>query len=289
MIKSILVASGGSSSDRALFATALAAARPFGAHLEVLHMRPDPGTAALYAPHVEFAQGAALSTAMLHLKEEARSRSAAASSHFRDFCYRESIAIAQAPSDAPGVSAHWREETWSGLDRLLTAARHSDLVIAGRHTRANGLPPDLLEQLLIGTGRPLLVPAAAPSRPLTGTLMVCWKETPEAARALGAAMPFLVKASRVVLVGVAETGGASADDLQDLAGKLAWHGVRAEPCFVPRGEQLVAAALLSFAAALEAELLVMGGYGRSRTRELVFGGCTRALLDACGVPVLLLH
>src|SRR5581483_2133085 len=49
-----------SSSDRALFATALAAARPFGAHLEVLHMRPDPGTAALYAPHVEFAQGAAL-------------------------------------------------------------------------------------------------------------------------------------------------------------------------------------------------------------------------------------
>jgi nucleotide-binding universal stress UspA family protein len=49
------------------------------------------------------------------------------------------------------------------------------------------------------------------------------------------------------------------------------------------------AALLSEARALDADLIVMGGYGHSRLREFVFGGVTRALSRTSPIPVLLSH
>jgi hypothetical protein len=85
-------------------------------------------------------------------------------------------------------------------------ARRNDLVVVGRAKTANGLPADFLEQLLMGCGRPVLIAGSAPEPMPTGTIMVCWKEAAEAARAVNAAMPFLVHAKRVVIVSVAENG-----------------------------------------------------------------------------------
>ena len=47
--------------------------------------------------------------------------------------------------------------------------------------------------------------------------------------------------------------------------------------------------LLSRTADLSADLLVMGCYGHSRTREWVLGGTSRTLLAAMTLPVLMAH
>jgi hypothetical protein len=59
-MKIILVLAGGGDSDEAVFATALGVAQPLGAHLEFLHVQVDPGEAALWQPHAEFARGQAM-------------------------------------------------------------------------------------------------------------------------------------------------------------------------------------------------------------------------------------
>jgi hypothetical protein len=54
MMKNILVLAGGGDNDEAVFATALAAAQPFHAHLEFLHVQIGPGEAAAWEPYSEF-------------------------------------------------------------------------------------------------------------------------------------------------------------------------------------------------------------------------------------------
>jgi nucleotide-binding universal stress UspA family protein len=69
---------------------------------------------------------------------------------------------------------------------------------------------------------------------------------------------------------------------------LSRHGVRVEvqhvPASVAAGE-----ALLSHAANVEADLIVAGGYGHSRVREVLLGGVTRTLMRSSPIPVLMSH
>ncbi len=288
-MKTILVTTGGSTTDKAVFATALCAARPLAAHLEFFHVRVTVEEAALFTPHVEFARGAAIRDALGRLHDEEITRSAAASLHFRTFCEQEKIDILEVPCASGRVSASWREETNSARRRLMLRARHNDLVVMARPTRANGLPADLLETLLVGCGRPLLIAPAKAPRSLSRTVMVCWKETAEAARALAAALPLLAKAERVLVTAVVERGEPSAETLADIARQLAWHGIVAEPQLLSDDGRPAAARLAAQAAACRADLMVMGAYGHGRTRELIFGGCTQSVLDGAEVPVFLLH
>jgi hypothetical protein len=82
-----------------------------------------------------------------------------------------------------------REEEGGALERVLFHAHHNDLVVVGRGAKPNGLPPDFLEHLLMGCGRPLLIAGPARSQMVTGTIMVCWRESADAARAVTAAAP----------------------------------------------------------------------------------------------------
>jgi nucleotide-binding universal stress UspA family protein len=75
----------------------------------------------------------------------------------------------------------------------------------------------------------------------------------------------------------------------DLARHLARHGIRAEQKSISHGDIDVANTLLSYAADVSADLLVMGGYGHSRLREIVLGGTTRRILQTMTIPVLMAH
>jgi len=108
--------------------------------------------------------------------------------------------------------------------------------------------------------------------------MLCWKETPEAARALAAAMPLLVNADRVVLAGAEERDASLAAGLADLSRQLAWHGIHAEVDFLSSVAGPVRKVLLTAAQSHNADLLVMGAYGHRRTRQIVFGGLRNQFL-----------
>jgi nucleotide-binding universal stress UspA family protein len=119
--------------------------------------------------------------------------------------------------------------------------------------------------------------------------MVCWKESAEAARAVNAAMPFLIHARRVVIASVAETGESLAEALSDVARQLAWNGVRAELRPLVAAGAAIPGVLASAAQDCNADLMVLGAYGHSRMREILFGSCTRSVIHDAGMPVLLMH
>jgi nucleotide-binding universal stress UspA family protein len=287
-MKSILVPIGGSATDGPVFETALMAARPFSGHLQFVHVHIGAGEAAVHMPHTAFAMGPALSNALKDLDTAARTRSVAAAQHFRNFCLRSKIEICDAPERSKGVTASWHEEEGRALKRIILRARHNDLVVIGRARKANGLPIDFIEELLIGCGRPVLISNSTPPPTLTGTIMVCWKETAEAARAVSAAMPFLTRADRVVVVSIAESEDLT-ETMSDVARQLAWNGVHAETRIITPDGAAIPGLLASAAQKCGASLVVLGAYGHSRMRGVLFGSCTQSMIRNADRPVLLMH
>ena len=121
-------------------------------------------------------------------------------------------------------------------------------------------------------------------------VMVCWDGSRQAARAIGDAMPLLVKSQRVEVVIVTNERGKE-DEIEgaDMAEHLARHGLKVDVHRIGGGDIDVADALLSHAADSGADFMVMGGYGHSRLREFVLGGVTRSILQSMTIPMLMSH
>ena len=175
-------------------------------------------------------------------------------------------------------------------------ARYSDLAILGQldpdraQPEATGPRP---EQVVLASGRPVLVvPYAGHFDKLGRRVVIGWNATREAARAVGDAMPLLAAAEVVTVLtidareaprGHGELPGA------DISRHLARHGVKAQVEQTVLADLSVGDVLLSRAADLGADLLVMGAYGHSRFRELLLGGATRTLLQSMTIPVVMSH
>ena len=138
----------------------------------------------------------------------------------------------------------------------------------------------------------MIVPSTGQFEGVARNAVVAWNGSREAAVALHAALPALRRASRVTLVSFRHPRDEEEDDRQpsaaDMLQFLSRHGIQATFERNVTGID-VADALLSRVAELGAELLVMGGYGHSRLRELVLGGVTRQILAQMTVPVLTAH
>jgi nucleotide-binding universal stress UspA family protein len=180
-------------------------------------------------------------------------------------------------------------EQGDALQRLLFHARHHDLVVMSRHTRSDGLPQTRLETLLLESGRPLLLASSVVPRSLMNRIMVCWKEAPNAARAVAAAMPILRKAEHVVVVTICEAADSTTEAVGEIVKQLRWNGIAAISRVCSLDGRSTADRLAMVAHESDASLLVMGGYGHSRAREVLFGGCTKAALDIGELPVFVLH
>lgn len=298
MIKTILVPTSGSSTDASVFATALALARPLGAHLEFFHVCVPSGEAAGRSPHLDFCMGAALTEALAEVRQMQKDLAEKAALHFKAFCRENALKVQDSPGACPAggsaeVTAGWVEEAASDGDSLLRRARHCDLVVLGRPTHRDYMPSMMIEDILTGSGRPCVIAPHASPASATGTIVVGWKEAREAARALAAAYPLLERAGRVILLSLCEADGteesAMAATLGHLAQKLAWHGITAETRVTPHRSGPATTQLARAAHDLKADLLVVGGFGRGRLRELIFGGVTQSLIDRADLPVFMLH
>jgi nucleotide-binding universal stress UspA family protein len=288
MIKTILVPATGTDRDSGVFASALAVAGPFCAHLDFLHVRIDAATtAAMIASDVSSPQ--VVTDLINKMEEEAEQREQKAKQLFESFCQREGLALAETPPGPSAPSARWLREIGSESYWLLEYARPADLLIIGRPSDDEIAPSDVLESALINSGRPLLIPPSAPMAALPDTVVVAWKATPEAARAVIAAMPFLSIAKQIVIMTVAEDETTLEEEgATRLMTNLRWHGFSVSVRRLEPGAQGAAETLLA-AAREQAALLVMGGYGHSRLREWIFGGFTQRVLRAAEIPVLIAH
>jgi nucleotide-binding universal stress UspA family protein len=186
-------------------------------------------------------------------------------------------------------SADWRTETGDEPYWLAEHGRAADLVVVGRARDGESVAMDILEAALMGTGRPVLIAPDDPRRELSGVVAIAWKDRAEAARAIAAAQPFLQLADKVVIMSVSEDAGSDEPSRERLRRALSWQNPAVSvQCVKPKGRP-PADALLAAAQTVNADLLVMGGYGHSRTREIIFGGFTRRVLSHADLPVLMAH
>jgi len=195
----------------------------------------------------------------------------------------------------PGVKTEWRSAPDEALDALRVSARYADLVIVGQRDRDSesdaGIAPGFVDELVLSAGRPVLIVPYAGRFPSVGKrVLVAWNASSEAARAVTDALPLLAGADSVQVM--AFNPEASRDEHGDSPGAdialfLARHGVKASASRQGRSGDDIGEQILSRAADISADLIVMGAYGHSRLRELVMGGVTRTLLDSMTVPVLM--
>jgi nucleotide-binding universal stress UspA family protein len=287
MIKTILVPASGNPSDAATFAAALAVARPFGAHIEVLHAHYDP-TGAAVAMATDGGSGALTAGLIEQLDNDARGREATAREAFARFARQAALPDPGAPpSGAGGVTAEFRAEVGEEPRLLARFGMTADLIVVARTPDEDAVGRTTLEAVLLETGRPLLIPAAAPMPAAIERVAIAWKPTQHTARAVALAMPFIARAREVIVLTVAER-----PDEHEMTDRLVqgfgWHGLAARATGLQTGAEGAAATLLA-AAKDCADLLVMGGYGHTRIREWVFGGFTQQVLADAPMPVLMAH
>ena len=171
---------------------------------------------------------------------------------------------------------------------LATEARGADLVIIGIERDASlfdGSRHVNVGDLAMQAGRPVLIVPAKTDRLDLERVVVGWKDTREARRALADAVPLLIRAGQVTIVEIAAKDdlAAAQSRLADVVAWLARHGVAAKPIAAEsNGDD--AGLLAAIAHDQKADLVVAGAYGHSRLREWAFGGVTRNFLlhaDQC--------
>jgi nucleotide-binding universal stress UspA family protein len=195
-----------------------------------------------------------------------------------------------------GLSCEWRPvvEGWEADPAL--HARYADLTILGQLDPDNEEMAMLRprpERVALASGRPILVvPYAGDFTALPKCVLIGWDGSREAARAVADAMPLLAAADAATVLTIDPQPGPDGEgDVPgaDLALHLARHQVTARIERTPSAGVPVGEVLLSRAADLGADLLVMGAYGHSRARELLLGGATRTILASMTIPVLMSH
>ncbi len=207
----------------------------------------------------------------------------------------EVVATAQrlfddARSRHAGVPAAWLQATGPLAETISEEARLADLVVIAQASDGTNAMGPVIEAALFGSGRPVLLAPLEEPATLGDAVAVAWDGGSAAARAVGAALPFLLKAGTVTILSAAGADAGRAADPQRLVEYLALQGVTAAIRTVSPADRPVSAALVDAAREAGCDLLVMGAYGHSRVREMVLGGVTQDVLRRPPpVPILMAH
>ena len=193
-----------------------------------------------------------------------------------------------------GIELEWREASGTPVPVVAAEAGRADLVIIGRNDRLDsegGVYQIAPADVIMASGTPVMVVSAdAPLSFKARRILLAWKSTPQAVRAVHDALPLLKSAETVVLTEVVSEleDGKYEISAEAMAGYLTSHGtevsIRRLLSTGDAGYQLIEAASDN-----ECDLIVAGAYGHSRLREWVLGGVTRSLLETPTMPCILSH
>ena len=277
--KDILVLLDERSSSKPRMDAAISLSRRFDAHLTGLWIAAEAAIPGFVASQ--------LTNAAQEARRSARQEAiAAAQKDFETACSKA------------GIRSEWRDAVVLSGDESPTIKRHvryCDLVIAGQPDLENSTADErqLLEDLLIGCGRPVLVvPSIGVLSDVGQRIMVAWDSGREATRAVADALPLLREAKEVEVVTVDARRSVDAHGEEpgaDIARHLVRHDVKTKVAQLKRGPLTIGDLLLNRVADNGYDLIVMGAYAHSRLRELVLGGVTKHMLRHMTVPIFTAH
>jgi nucleotide-binding universal stress UspA family protein len=225
--------------------------------------------------------GAAVAAVFEHERERALERANA------------SLAVFEIEAKAAKIAYRCHALTGSfaeATDLVGANARLCELTVVSQPEPSLEMFDNLLpREILFQSGRPVMViPYTFRGALKTGRIGICWDGSRLAARALWDAMPLLAKADalRIISVNAPVSAEASAGRLAE---RLASFRLQAKTIALQSDQANIQPSILSVAADEALDLLVMGGYGHSRLKEMVLGGVTREMFQTMTVPTLMSH
>ncbi len=267
--------------------TALTIARQFDGHAD----------AVLVQPHIEVEMREFLPAVdkdlRVQLADRAREDMAArirqAHNTFDEIAAVFDVAVRDDPqaAGAPSTTMQVNEGQMPDIVRM-RASVYDAVIFAHPVGKAHADWRPSVEAALFSAGRPVLIAPSTDVESVGDTVLVGWNRSAQSARAMLGAMPFLTRASRVVILSIA-TGAKEGPSPQEAARLLNWHGIAAEVEEIPPESGPVAATILAKGQQVGADLVVIGAYSHSRFREIILGGVTQHVLRHAEVPVLMAH
>jgi nucleotide-binding universal stress UspA family protein len=286
-IAKILAPVTGGTRDTAVLANAIEAAKPFNAHVMAFFVRPDLSEALAF--FTDGVSGVVVEEVVKATKDAGDEAAKRIEATIDAVCARASVERVRRPTRAATVTLSLREVQGSFGDQLTAAARLSDLVVFGpiRDNDQAGLA-EAFVQVLVETDRPVLRATDEVPNGFARRIAIGWDGKTAATQAVSAAIPYLAKADSVEILCV-QRPPLKAEATEGLKEYLALHGIRSGERLIDPGHKRIGEALLSAATEGNADLLVVGGYGRGRLRESLIGGVTRHVIAHADVAVFMVH
>jgi nucleotide-binding universal stress UspA family protein len=273
-IKTILLHMAPDENRQNRFAIALDLAKRHGAHLEIAYM-----TSPASMPAAITGRGASHS----FIAESTRIAAEKADkilSEMTEAC------------EGSGIAWNWEVLEGNHNELLAERSHYADLMIVNEHhgvTLEGYVGLHMPEEMLMDSTCPVLVlPKDRRIDTVGKRVMIAWKDTREAARAVRESLGVL-KAAEHVFVLTCDRPHHRFEAGRDILAYLTRHGIDVEPVSDIADKGNVGPIILSYADDVKADLLVMGAYGHSRWREIVFGGVTHHILKNMHVPLLVAH
>lgn len=189
------------------------------------------------------------------------------------------------------IPVEWKQDEGRTAATLIEHSACYDLLVVSQSAPSGqgDIDENVADRVVLESGRPILViPNTATDSVNLDRVVVAWNGKKEAVRAIHDAMPLLERARTVSIVSVRPS---PYDDVPcaDVAKHLARHGVNVEVEQTDEDIVDVGHWLQSQIKENKANLVVMGAYGHSRYREMIFGGVTRHMLRSMPIPCLMSH
>ncbi len=255
-------------------------------HIEAVHCRPAPDDLLPFGVSVPAILREQISKSGDDL---AKAEEAQITKQFEDYADARGLVLVEIGKPHPKnkLTATWRIERGKQANMVSARGRLADVVAVAKPDRDRAMGRNTLEAALVNTGSLVMMcPPLSPPEKIGNHIAVAWNGSREAARAVSLAMPLLAAASTVSVMTMAgeklELTGAH------LLNFLSDHDIKAAHVEIKAGSN-AGKALLEGAKSVDADCLLMGAYGSSRGREMVFGGATQYVVDHANMPVLMAH
>lgn len=273
-IRNILLHMANDDAHMRRFETAALLAKQHGAHLEIAYLTSPAGMPAAIQGRGASAAYIAEATAI------AREKAEAVEAEITKQCKKT------------GIDWTWEVLEGDHNELLATRSYYADLIVVSEdhgwvfedHVNIYGID-ELVSDAACAT---LVLPVEWQPDIIGKRILIAWKDVREAAHAVRDAMPLLEQAEKVFVL-TTDKPHSRFESGADLATYLKRHDIKAqqESDIVERGD--LAKIIMSYAADLKADMIVLGAYSRPRWREALLGGVTRDMLNKCPIPIVMSH
>ncbi len=282
-IRNILVPVRGDGKGEQVLNAAVALAKKFDAHIDVVHARMASKDLLAYGATLAGVRDVVNEIAETHAAEE----EARVKKLYEEYCETHGIANISEPKNGDkGVSASWHEEKGRQASVVARRGRLSDVIFVSKPDGQLGI--NTFEAALMETGKPVVSVPPKDISTIGKTIAIAWNGSAEVAAAVTTSRPIFESADKILIFSAPETHG---DELPaaDLANYLRWHGKQSEIKTLKCDPHEVGQTLLKNCAENGVDLMLMGGYAHARRHDFKIGGVTQYVVENADIPVLFHH